>query len=182
MGLPGLISKGATLAHFMDVSDSHVRELFIGIAKELAMPTYDYILAGDGSGTTAEKPCGFACLAYDRRSEAVFKFYGDLSHGTNNFAELFPYVHALWHHYGRNELKQPTVVRIISDSELTVRCGNGIYARNANGCLWSAIEFFERQGYSIYWNHIYRLSNELNKLCDKQANNRRADAGCHYIY
>lgn len=131
---------------------------------------FDLLLVGDGSGTVLDMPCGWACIAYDRVRNQVTVHRGASSCGTTNFAELMPYVQALWH-YHRNQppLEAVVEVAIISDSEVTVHCGNRRYARRANGCLWAAMEYFEAIGYFINWWHIPRNSNNWSAHADTLA-------------
>lgn len=93
--------------------------------------------------------------------------------GTNNFAELIPYVQALWFHdqrrVGAARADHAVRVCIVSDSEVTVCCGNGQYARRANGCLWSAVGWFEQCGYRISWHHVRRNTNLFNAFADDVA-------------
>ena len=139
------------------------------LAAELGFSDFDLMLVGDGSGTTADKACAFACKAYDRRQQEVITHWAALNHGTNNLAELLPYVHALWYHQtktlGQN-LSRRTL--IVSDSELTVRQGLGAYTRDrtANGAFWRSIEFFEDCGYEIVWRHVRRNTNPISTACD----------------
>jgi hypothetical protein len=67
----------------------------------------------------------------------------------------------------------PVRVQVVSDSELTVRCGNGRYARRANGCLWASIRWFEQNGYEIAWRHVPRNSNAWSALMDGLASRAR---------
>ena len=77
-------------------------------------------------------------------------------------------------------------VQIVSDSELTVRCGNGVYQRKANACLWAAVQWFELNGYLLAWRHVRRNSNAWSALMDSVAGQARrlmlpalpAAAGC----
>ncbi len=138
---------------------------FLRIAKQsdINIGNTDILLIGDGSGTINDKPCGWFCYAYNNIEEKINIFYGGTSGGTNNFAELFPYIQALWHFEQKKVFYR---VEIISDSELTVKCGNGDYARNANLALWASIDCFANNGFTIHWNHIPRNSNALHKACD----------------
>jgi ribonuclease HI len=148
------------------------------LIKALYFDKTDLLLVGDGSGTSIDKSCEFSCVSFDRIGDKIEIYYGELSHGTNNLAELLPYIHALWafeykykraYRFWNNNLH----VQVISDSELTVRQGNGQYVRYANGSLWSAIDWFTNNGYSIHWNHVRRNTNEVSALCDKIAGQRR---------
>ena len=141
------------------------------LAGALNLSTFDLLLIGDGSGTIYTQPGAWACAAFDRRTGKVRLHAGALSGSTNNLAELAPYVQALWHHHQEHGQDPTTPVRvsIVSDSELTVRCGQGRYARRANACLWAAINWFERNGYLLAWQHVPRNSNVWSSQCDRVA-------------
>jgi ribonuclease HI len=145
------------------------------LARQLFVADFDLLLVGDGSGTVYAQPAGWGCLAYDRRKQQVNLHTGATSCGTNNFAELVPYVQALWHHHQDHQQAPaiPVRVQIISDSELTVRCGNGCYARRANACLWASIAWFEQNGYRLAWRHVLRNSNPWSALMDAVAGQAR---------
>lgn len=147
------------------------------LSSELSLPEYDLLLLGDGSGTTCHESCGWACVAYNKLTDDIEFHNGSMSCGTNNFAELIPYCQALWHFdQFYKTVAAPGVagrVEIVSDSEVTVRCGNGIYARKGNGFLWSGIEWFEKNGYNIHWTHVRRNTNKFSKRCDWLAGETR---------
>lgn len=134
----------------------------------------DLVLMGDGSGTTADKSCGWCVFAHDRRSGIVTRLTGALSHGTNNVAELAPYVQALWHYHvthfkndSRGSAAKPIVVFVLSDSEVTVCQGMKTYRRDANGCFWNAVAWFEANSYQIFWRHLSRNSTPIHEECDR---------------
>jgi len=145
------------------------------LAHRLVLPDFDLLLVGDGSGTVYHRPAGWACVAYDRLKRLAVLHTGAVSGGTNNLAELFPYVQALWHHQQNHDqaVSAPVRVQIVSDSELTVRCGNGRYERRANGSLWAAVDWFEQNGYRLGWRHVRRNSNVWHVLMDRLAGRSR---------
>jgi ribonuclease HI len=148
------------------------------LARCLDLGKYDLLLVGDGSGEDYQQTAAWACTSYDPLKKRAVVHAGMLTAATNNFAELFPYLHALWfhHHEHQGEPLRGYQVAVVSDSELTVRCGNRIYRRKANLCLWEAINWFERQAYVLRWHHVRRLSNPWNKLADVLAGQVRASA------
>ncbi|MBL8798905.1 MAG: hypothetical protein JNM56_33785 [Planctomycetia bacterium] len=152
---------------------SEVLPALEAFARALPPPAADLLLLGDGSGTVCSQPAGWACTAYDRRRQQARLHVGALSSGTNNFAELFPYLQALWFYHQQPGIHLPVNVHIVSDSELTVRCGNGQYARRANGCWWAALAWFEEQGYRLQWQHVARNSTPWNHLADLLAGRQR---------
>jgi len=145
------------------------------VSGQLSLTDFDVLLIADGSGTVSTEPAGWACTVYDRRKQEVLIHTGGWSVGTNNLAELVPFVHALWHlNQGERELvAKPVVVQIVSDSELTVRCGSGQYERRANGCYWAAIQWFEEHDYLLHWLHVRRNSNLWNEWMDAIAASAR---------
>ena len=140
------------------------------IAKELSLPEFDLLLIGDGSGTTTQESCGWACVAWNKIADTIDMHSGAMSCGTNNFAELIPYVQAMWHFdQSYRKIATPGVkgrIEIVSDSEVTVKCGNKEYTRKGNACLWGGVEWFENNGYAIHWTHVYRNTNVFSKKCD----------------
>lgn len=148
------------------------------LTSDLALSDYDLLLVGDGSGTINQKSCGWACVAWEKATQKVTVHNGVISCGTNNFAELFPYVQALWYYNQSHKDMLPPAkkfkVQIVSDSEVTVRCGNKQYTRKSNACLWAGIEWFENCGlYEINWTHVYRNTNKFSKKCDWLAGETR---------
>jgi ribonuclease HI len=145
------------------------------LAHELHLGDFDLLLVGDGAGSVYTHPAGWACGAYDRRKQQAVLHAGAVSGGTNNFAELAPFIHALgFHHQDHGQAPAaPVHVAIVRDSEGTVRCGNGQYARRANGCLWAAVAWFEQHGYRLAWHHVRRDSNPWNTWADGIAEQAR---------
>lgn len=149
-------------------------EVFESLAKELAAEDFDLMLVGDGSGTLVNLACGWACASYYRPSGRTFLHRGGASGGTNNYAELMPYLHCLWAFHTAALKKDPdakpkAAVLIVSDSELTVNCGKRVYARRANLSLWASLDWFEANGYRLAWRHVRRNSNQLSWLADQTA-------------
>lgn len=145
------------------------------VIESLGLPESDLYFFGDGSGTTPSLPCSFFVTAYDNRKKETKTFFGGFNHGTNNFAELMPYLHALWYydHSDRSFPRKKTRVSIVSDSELTVNCCNGKYAVGVNLPLWSMMDWFKNNGFEISCFHVPRNSNWLMKLADKRASEVR---------
>lgn len=160
----------------MNILEQQSLEDLESLAKIYHSP--DLLLIGDGSGTTVNNTCGFSCLAYNVKHKQYVLHYGGFNHGTNNLAELMPYVQALWYDaYNLGGIRLDRKIEIISDSELTVKQGNGEYAVspvNPNKVLWASIKAFEKDfNYTIHWNHVLRASNMFNSLCDKIAGKTR---------
>jgi ribonuclease HI len=147
------------------------------LVRHLELPRFDLLLVGDGSGTRLDQSCGWCCTSYCPGAGSTVQF-GGTNGGTNNFAELSPYLHALWlyhtRRYGnsgdtpRSRGEQVAVV-IVSDSEITVRCGQGVYARRANAGLWASLQWYEANGYQFTWRHVRRNTNPLSTRADEVA-------------
>lgn len=139
------------------------------LAHDLRLNKFDLMIAGDGSGTVYTQPCGWAAILYIPEYEDIVELFGGANAGTNNFAELSPYLHALWYYHTMKAIVSKPKVSVVSDSELTVRCGKRIYTRTANMHLWAGINWFEEHGYTIQWHHVPRNSNFCNASCDGKA-------------
>lgn len=128
---------------------------------------FTLIAIADGSGTKWSKPCG--SKVYCRFNGEVKELQCSFSNGTNNFAEIIPFVYTL-SYFGLEKLSSGKIL-FVSDSELTVKQGNREYTR-ANQPLWGAIEKFENSN-KIVWKWVPRNILYLSKLCDlgaKEAN------------
>jgi ribonuclease HI len=156
------------------------------LADKLGVSDYDLMLVGDGSGSSLLTPCGWYVTAYERKTGKVWSHNGGASGGTNNYAELEPFIfalwayrHVLWHYHteqngndGKMKVTPPKVL-IVSDSEVTVKGGTREYSRRANAPLWASIEWFEQKNYVIHWRWVPRNSNKFNLLADKVAGETR---------
>lgn len=139
-------------------------------ALNLKVEDFDLFLIGDGSGTVCAKPCGWAVRSfYIHPNKIVGERFdcGGATGGTNNYAELMPYLHSLW--YYENLLPGKKRVLIVSDSEITVNCGSGFNERRSNLSLWASIDCLVRQGYRITWKHIPRSFHAFNIEADKSS-------------
>lgn len=148
------------------------------LVNNLALPDFDVLLIGDGSGTVASKASAWTCWRYLKASGSLTLHHGTNSFGSNNFAELLPYVSVLWlDMYERQAagLRTPRTVVIVTDSELTAKQGTGEYSRNTNGILWAGIDYAQSAGYNIIWKHVKRNSNPFNTVCDQNAGKLRKE-------
>jgi len=147
----------------------------IKLSNQLGLPNYDLLLIGDGSGTIAKQPSGWACYVYDSNSEVLSFHFGATTLGTNNYAELVPYINVLWLDSVAVVHQKPRRIEIVSDSELSVKCGNREYSRNSNCLLWASLDWLELNGYTIHWNHVPRNSNPFSLACDQRAGQMRKE-------
>lgn len=147
------------------------------IQRKLNLPDADIYLIGDGSGTVLGNPSGFSCLEMGACGGSQWH-YGGFSNGTNNFAELVPYLFVLWrldYLVANNKIEKPSKIVIVSDSEMTVRCANRThnYKRKSNLPLWAMYEWFENNGYNIEWVHILRSTIHENLMANNLSNKIR---------
>ncbi len=151
--------------------DLMFRDSFPALAEELGLPPYDLLLVSDGSGTLIQNCGGFCGYEYNPRKHQYLRIVGCANHLTNNSSELLPFLFALYRFDYQRQTENvaypsPLRVQCVSDSELTVKCGNRQYERKANLCFWRGIESFEQNGYSIGWTHVKRNTNAINVMAD----------------
>jgi ribonuclease HI len=124
------------------------------IAQIFSIDHWDIIMVGDGSGNQWDGAVGWSCLMADRLREEEATLVGAENAGTINAVELMPYLWGLRFHYNHwyaGNLPSVMQVHIISDSQVTVNCGNGTYKRQANADLWCTVRYWETQGYVFNW-------------------------------
>ena len=131
----------------------------------------DAIFIADGSGTVVGKPCGYAVYTHLKSGEALW-LEGGSTTGTNNLAELSPFLLALWH-YQKLLGKELRRIAMVTDSELTVKCGNRENGRAANLGLWASIDYYADQVTELYWHWRPRRSTDILAECDDRAGKYR---------
>lgn len=139
-------------------------------AHGVAQDAWDVCLIGDGSGQGWDKGIGWACVAIDRMSGTREVLCGGASSGTVNIAELEPYLATLrrdYYYRHGGKLQQMRRVVILSDSQVTVRTGNGEYQPRTNEEMWLMVKFWESRGYQIRWIWVERNQNPLHVLIDR---------------
>lgn len=142
----------------------------VNLLKELNLDV-DLLLVGDGSGTVYNKPFGWACVCFEPEERKLHLEKGGGTSGTNNLAELTPYVHCLWKYQQRLEKAKNYLckrIAIVSDSEWVVKCGRGEYTKSALLHLWCSLGYFGKR-FSINWFHKPRMSNEMLQWADREA-------------
>ena len=141
---------------------------FVDLATKLDEPigSYDYVAVADGSGTTLGQPCGSFLTFLKKDSQEPVWLMTTASSGTNNYAELYPFLNFLW--WLESCKVERAKLLFVSDSEVTVRCAMGLYSRKANLGLWAMYDFYAKR-FEIVWKHVLRNSNPINEECDERA-------------
>lgn len=141
------------------------------LARQLALHDWDYIIAGDGSGTTWDKTIGYGSILYCRQDGKHKKFFGGMSHGTNNIAEMLAVCVPLlfldgmsmnWKNWSPN-------VYILSDSMYVVQTGNGDWTKRTNHLLWSVMDT-ARSKMNLIFLHVNRMLLPANVFGDHIGN------------
>jgi len=153
----------------VQIEEGHV------LAEKLRLHNWDYIIAGDGSGTKWSTPVGFGSVLYRNRDGYRKKFFGGFSNGTNNVAEMMAVVLPLLYIEGTvnpNPQGKLLNVYIISDSSYVVNGGNGDAARKSNQTLWAVIDKAKTK-MNLIFIHVNRNVLPANKFGDKIAGHIR---------
>ncbi len=125
----------------------------------------------DGSGTTADKPCGWAFVVV-KDGEKVHEQNGSLPKGTNNVAELTAAVKGLA--YAALNYRDEEVI-LVSDSQLVLGYASGGYKIKALHLadlyckLRKLYNYLEADGRWVKGHS----GDEYNELCDKLAKSAR---------
>lgn len=160
---------------------------------------WDALLIGDGSGTDWKNSCGFAAVLIDHYGNYRAPFNGGLNTGTNQLAELLPYLHAMtWYASGPGKARlddriakfkpsliadasycgppRPTVkIHIITDNRNLANQGNFLAARKAYSWLWKSFDELSAMGYQFKWHWLERMKLGLNRLVDYLAGRCRLE-------
>lgn len=141
------------------------------------MTDWDYLIVGDGSGTTWAKEFGWGSALICKHDFERKLFYGSMSLGTNNMAELMAVLHPLMYLANTQQGVRPggLKVHVVSDSEYVI---NGLKKEDPiwvsqlemNRELWMAIHMTRRRGLVIKGHHILRDTIDLNRLGHDLAN------------
>lgn len=136
---------------------------------------WDYLIVGDGSGTTLEHGCGSASVMIERATMKRTECGCTLTHGTNIMAELFAYVVPLLL-LTHNQLKRSphgARVHVVTDCQHLQMAWQHKHSRKKNRELWRLVESFQRRGVVLTFHWIPRDTWDLNRYCDTAAGLRR---------
>lgn len=136
---------------------------------------WDVLLIADGSGSGWDSPTGWAVVVIDRLTGIRKVLYGGQNRGTINAAEVHPFLWGIryYHNVVRKDKDREIVVCCLSDSEITVKCGQGVYKAKTNIDLWQALKYWESRGYIFRWQHVPRETLDLQILTDEIAGRAR---------
>ncbi len=136
---------------------------------------WEYVIVGDGSGTTLNNPCGSSSVMIERATMQRTEFGCTLTHGTNIMAELFAYVVPLLALSHTKLKRTPYGVRIhvVTDCQHLQMAWEHKHSRKKNQPLWELLESFKRRGIHLTFHWIPRATWDLNKYCDAAAGLRR---------
>lgn len=127
---------------------------------------YDYLLIGDGSGSSWNMPCGWACILIERRTGTGRFFGGAVNDGTVNFAELMAYVQPLqWIVNKTGASRRAVTVHVISDSQYAVE-SNTRTSADKNVAPVAMLNCFKRFGMTLRFHWMKRNSHHLSTLAD----------------
>ena len=143
---------------------------------------WDLLLIGDGSGSNWNFECGWGCVSIQSDTMARKAWYGAMSSGTVNFAEIMAYIQPLtWYVHREQRLRKEGFgstyrnVHILTDSRYVQKQGERGDARGKlkNKALWHLFNSFSSQGIIVHWHWIPRESVELNQFADRLSKGAR---------
>jgi hypothetical protein len=137
------------------------------------------LIIGDGSGSGAEDPCGWACALIDSQKGFRKLFYGAMNVGSITVAEIMPYLQSvIWYskEHGKNrvqELKRQLHVHIVTDNKAVADVGNQ-RNRKMHPELFAVLNVLEQKGYIFHFHHQPRYALDLTVLMDEVCRQARA--------
>lgn len=128
------------------------------------------LLITDGSCSSVDMLGSWGAVIATK--ESVRTLYGIVYPSTVSRCELLPIIEGLRVIYYDIAKKQKIPVKLVSDSEYTIKSINGLYLPNKNKDLWDALEFFKKHlNITAIWRE--RNSHPYMELCDSIANAAR---------
>lgn len=157
--------KGPAVVQPAAVSAKSTMPSLRDILRNFKIDNWDLLLIGDGSGSSGDRPIGWACIAIDRAEIGRRVFHGAANFGTVNNAELMAYLLPLTWYLNKNNEQKGRDVHIITDSTYTTRVGGGLNSA-ANTAFYAVYRQFERCGLRLHWHWLNRNSIALHALAD----------------
>ena len=138
---------------------------------------WNLLLMGDGSGSMASNPGGWACFAVEQgeyQQELTYHrpVYGAVSAGPINWLETLPYWHFLRHHYyylGGKSLcaKNRVTTHIVTDSQWAAQTMSGRSKAKYHKDMQMMFAMYSEWGYNLVWHHVSRETVMLQSLADR---------------
>ena len=145
---------------------------FEELAGKVKVDDFHVMMVSDGSGNLHNKPCGWWCGFYYKPLQKTKEYYGGCNAGSVNYAELSPFLHTLYVFHSAlvkvnllNSVDEWKIL-LISDSEVTVKCGNKEYQRKSNLPLWAQIDWYAQNGFDLNWKWVKRNTNPVSLKAD----------------
>lgn len=154
---------------------SSERENLYGLLQRIGVSDdWDFLLFGDGSGSTWNKECGWAAVSIERLTMERLVWYGYANRGSVNLAELMAYLQPLsWlanreaDRIKKYKRRRDYQVQIVTDSQYCANTGNSNDRMMIkNGPLWAQFDCLKRQGIAVNWLWWPRGGAELNSYAD----------------
>lgn len=150
-----------------------------GLLARLKIVNADFLIIGDGSGSSWGKGIGWASVLVDLEADEQSVWHGAANYGTVNAAEIMAYLLPLSYLADNLLDRRRTTgttkavnVHIVTDSQYLRDTGTMV----ARGTvppggkhigLWSAFAGFARRGLAVKWHWVPRESHPLNAYCDR---------------
>ena len=152
--------------------EERIKEL-LAHAKIGPKDLWDWLLVGDGSGSTWDRAAGWSCVSVTRMNGELFvdtSWHGTSLRGTNNFAEIMAYITPLSaimsHLVDKDRFHQ---IHIFTDSEYTQMTGNRVQSGatpDKNALLWETFRAAKRAGLVLRWHWLPRATHGFNRYAD----------------
>lgn len=141
---------------------------------------WDYLIVGDGSGSTWDREVGWASVLIERETMERSVWWGTMNRATVNIAEMMAYLQPLGWLVAQEENRRtkeknrgkacPTrayKVHIITDSDYCRSTGKSVSRSGTkNAALWGVFDVFARSGFILNWHWLPREDCTLNRYCD----------------
>ena len=145
------------------------------LVAKIKLSEIDYLIVGDGSGTTWEKGIGWASTVINCRTFQREPIYGYSNHGTNIVAEMKAYTEALeWLVSQKLPYREGgTRVMCLTDCEHIADSWTRQQITKKNRERWELLRSYQRRGLLIRIKWIPRAIWDLNAFADQLAGNCR---------
>lgn len=160
---------------FRESARRRLKTALTSLGLERLLETGDYLIIGDGSGSSWSKPCGWASIVVNLKNGERYIRGGSASNGTSNFAEIMAYVQPLQELAAAEAKRREQFhshrllkVHVVTDSEYVVKNGNAPAGLPiANSLLWLLIQDCKKQGVIVDFHWARRAELALNSYADE---------------